>query len=122
MGGIIIQIIVSYLVLKYYGYTLTDALGLKPSRYRLWLFVPGLLFPIAFYCIFKFTVAWLVENPYRINPDYHIQDFIHSPAYLVRGVAFEELIFRGTLLYILMQKTGNRKAIILSSATFGIYH
>ena len=34
----------------------------------------------------------------------------------------EELIFRGALLYILIQKLGKLKGIIISSIAFGIYH
>jgi membrane protease YdiL (CAAX protease family) len=36
-------------------------------------------------------------------------------------VAFEELIFRGAVLYILLQRMG-LKAIWISAAAFGIYH
>lgn len=34
----------------------------------------------------------------------------------------EELIFRGALLYILIQKIGSRKSILISAIAFGIYH
>jgi len=35
---------------------------------------------------------------------------------------FEELIFRGVLLYILIKKIGPTKAVIISAIGFGIYH
>ncbi|OZM57580.1 hypothetical protein CIB95_04200 [Lottiidibacillus patelloidae] len=39
-----------------------------------------------------------------------------------KSVLFEELLFRGALLYILVQKLGARNGIILSSLCFGVYH
>jgi hypothetical protein len=40
----------------------------------------------------------------------------------VKSVFTEELIFRGALLYILIQKLGSRKAVLVSAIAFGIYH
>ena len=40
----------------------------------------------------------------------------------IKSVLFEELIFRGVLLYILIKKTGFSKGIIISAIVFGIYH
>jgi hypothetical protein len=35
---------------------------------------------------------------------------------------YEELIFRGVLFYILIEKLGGTKAILISAMAFGIYH
>jgi membrane protease YdiL (CAAX protease family) len=40
----------------------------------------------------------------------------------IKSVLFEEFIFRGALMYILIKKLGPVKAIIISSISFGIYH
>jgi len=40
----------------------------------------------------------------------------------IKSVLFEELIFRGVLLYILIKKLGASTAIIISAIGFGIYH
>jgi hypothetical protein len=37
-------------------------------------------------------------------------------------VLTEELIFRGALLYILLQKIGSPKSIWISAIAFGVYH
>ncbi len=39
-----------------------------------------------------------------------------------RSVLTEELLFRGALLYILIQRLGEKKAILISAIAFGIYH
>jgi hypothetical protein len=40
----------------------------------------------------------------------------------VKSVLTEELIFRSALLYILIQKIGSNKSILISAIAFGIYH
>lgn len=40
----------------------------------------------------------------------------------VKSVLTEELIFRGALLYILIQKLGSSKAVLISAIASGIYH
>lgn len=122
MIGIAVEIILSWIILKYFGYTFKEAFGLTPTKRRLRVFVLGIIFSILFHVIFRFTTAWLVHNPYYLNPEYSAADFLIALAYVARAVLFEELIFRGALLYVLMQKIGNRSAFIISCAAFGIYH
>jgi membrane protease YdiL (CAAX protease family) len=38
------------------------------------------------------------------------------------SVLYEELIFRGVVLYILIKRIGEVKAILISCIAFGIYH
>lgn len=45
-----------------------------------------------------------------------------SAWYLFKSVTFETLIFEGALLYILIQRIGAAKAILVSGFAFGIYH
>jgi membrane protease YdiL (CAAX protease family) len=70
----------------------------------------------------EFCVAALVHNPYRVNAAFHFNDFIKTFGYILRAVAYEELVFRGALLYILMHKLDGHKAVIVSAVCFGIYH
>lgn len=37
-------------------------------------------------------------------------------------MVFEELAFRGVLLYILIKRVGANKAILISAGAFGVYH
>jgi membrane protease YdiL (CAAX protease family) len=122
MLGIIIEIILSFLLLKYIARQNLDAIGLRPSKSHLFQLVTGICWAAGFFCLFKFLVAWLVGNPYRVNPNYNFADFRTSVLYLLRAVGYEELIFRGALLYILIVKVGKEKAILVSAVAFGIYH
>ncbi len=42
--------------------------------------------------------------------------------YVFKSVLFEELLFRGALLYILIKRIGPAKAVLISAIAFGIYH
>ena len=42
--------------------------------------------------------------------------------YHIRSALTEDLVFRGAILYILIQRIGAKKAILLSAFIFGIYH
>ena len=99
-----------------------NALGLKPNRARIVQLCLGMIWPVLFVVVFEYSVSLLVHNPYRINPAFHWKDLRSSTYYLIRSVAYEDLIFRGALLYILIQKIGSQKALLVSSAAFGIYH
>ncbi|UUC45999.1 CPBP family intramembrane glutamic endopeptidase [Flavobacterium cerinum] len=122
MIGIFIEIVLSYFILKYAIKENLSVLGVKLTRYRFILFSVSIVWPVAYYCLFEFSVAALVHNPLKLNPDYTFSAFVNSVVYIIRAVVFEELIFRGALLYILIRKLGNQKAIIISSIAFGVYH
>ncbi|WP_460803278.1 lysostaphin resistance A-like protein [Microbulbifer agarilyticus] len=59
---------------------------------------------------------------YEINPEYSGLDFFHGSFWVFRSVLFEELLFRGAILYLLIRYIGIIKACLLSSVIFGVYH
>lgn len=122
MLGILIELIISFLLLKYIAGQHIEVLGLKPNRLRIAQLLAGILWPVAFYCIYEFGLAKLVHNPYRLNQEYRWSDFFNSVGYLLRTVAYEELLFRGAVLYMLIEKIGAKKALVFSACIFGIYH
>jgi len=122
MLGIIIELLLSWLLLKLIVKQNLSALGLRPTGRRIAAFVAGLLWPLLYFCVFEYVVSLLVKNPYRINPDYHLNKFWMENIYLFKSVAFEGLIFRAALLYILIKKIGPQSAVLTSAVAFGIYH
>ena len=122
MIGIVVELLISWLLLKFIAKENLSALGLMPTKKRGVEFIGGLLWPVFYFCVFEYTVSLLVQNPYRLNPAYHMPNFLMAIGYLFRSVAFEDLIFRGALLFILIQKVGPQKALLISAVAFGIYH
>jgi len=122
MIGILVELLISWLLLKYIQNQNLWALGLKPNGHRLLEFLVGILWPVLYVSAFQYIVSLLVHNPYQLNPNYNLKAFWNINAYLFRSVAYEDLIFRGALLYILIKKLGPQKAVLISAIAFGIYH
>ena len=57
-----------------------------------------------------------------MNKDITTKIILKSFWWDFKSVLTEELIFRGALLYILIQKIGSTKSIMISAIAFGIYH
>jgi CAAX protease family protein len=122
MAGIVVELIVSWLLLRIFQRQGLNALGLLPSSTRVIQLFSGIFWAILFFAVFEYSASLLVHNPYRVNPDFHGKELWRSTSYLLKSVAYEDLIFRGALLYILLQKIGPQKSLLISAAAFGIYH
>ena len=121
MLGILILLLVSHLMLRLAGnqHPISFYLPKKVSAVQ---FCLGVLWPAVYYCSYEFLLAFLVENPLVLNPDYSLYRFLDGLAYIVKSVAFEELVFRGALCYLLWKKLGAGWAVLLSASCFGVYH
>lgn len=81
------------------------------------------LFIAAFCCASYFLVsAALADNPWKQNPEASLSTVLNGVWFMVKSVLFEELIFRGALLYLLILWLGNLRATIISAVCFGVYH
>lgn len=122
MMGIVVELLISWLLLKLILKQNLEALGFKPNGERLTALLAGLFWPVVYVGLFEYSVSLLVHNPYLLNPNYNLKAFWNASAYIFRSVAYEDLIFRGALLYILIKKLGAQKAVWISAIAFGIYH
>lgn len=121
MLGIAIELILSYWMI--FSYTkLRFPTDFIPGRSIFCDLIVGILWPLIYYSIYELLVAWLVHNPYRWNEVYTAEDVIRTLIYIFKSVVFEELLFRGILLFLLWKKVGPHWAIICSAVCFGIYH
>ena len=62
------------------------------------------------------------EQQWKINPNLSFKLIAEGIWWNIKSVMFEELIFRGVLLYIFIKKLGTFPGIIISAIAFGIYH
>jgi uncharacterized protein len=122
MIGIFVELLLSWILLKFIERKNLAVLGLRPTRQRIKQLLIGLLLSVPFMIALSLVVAFLVHNPYHLNPHYSFRDFANAIGYLFRSVAYENLIFGGALLYILIIRLGSRTAVLLSAIAFGIYH
>lgn len=122
MLGIIVQLIISWILLKLIEKKDLSVLGLTPNGQRLKHFGAGFLIAALFVAAYWIAVSLITRNSYKLNPGYSLRDFFIATWYVVKSVAFEELIFRGAVLYILIHRLGATKALLISAACFGIYH
>jgi membrane protease YdiL (CAAX protease family) len=122
MIGILVELVISWLILWAFCKKNLNALGLIPNRNRVVLFLSGLVIAVLC-CIFYTGVKTLFENSHwRSNKNFTGTMALKSTNWVLNSVLYEELIFRGALLYIAVKKIGETKAVLLSAACFGIYH
>jgi membrane protease YdiL (CAAX protease family) len=122
MIGIVVQLLLSWLLLWWFDKSSLSVLGFTPSRKRLFDF--ALFFIIsAFLSASTFLLRmWIAKQEYQLNPVLNWISIGEGVWYNIKSVLYEELIFRGALLYLLVKKLGPLKALIFSSSAFGAYH
>jgi membrane protease YdiL (CAAX protease family) len=122
MIGIIVQLALTWLLVWLFDKGNLKILGFFPTKRRLFDFA---LFFIttALCCASGFILQmYFGKQQWELNPNLTPKLLLTGTWWTIKSVLFEELIFRGVLLYILIRKLGHLKAIILSAIAFGIYH
>ena len=122
MIGAIVELLLSWALLHFIEHRNLSVLGFRPTPHRLRLAGLGFLLGAGYFTIFYLTQAALLHNPYHFNSAYSATAMLKALWYVFKSVLFEELIFRGALLYILIKKIGPAKAVLISAIAFGIYH
>lgn len=122
MSGIFVQLLISWLIIWLFEKGNLKVLGFYPTKKRLFGF--ALFFIVtAICCSSDFFMRMLfAKQQWELNPNLTANLILTGAWWNVKSVLFEELIFRGVLLSILIKKTGHTKAIIISAIAFGIYH
>jgi len=122
MAGILVQLLISWLLLRYIEGKSMSVLGLRPTWKRLQLLL--LFFSVtaavsAGDYLLKIVIA---KQSWVLSDDLRAASILEGIWWNIKSVLFEELLFRGALFYILLRRLGVIWAITTSSAAFGIYH
>ena len=122
MLGIIVQLAISWLLIWLFEKKDLRVLGLWPTGKRLADF--GLFFIVTAICVASGILIriYFAKETWGWNPVFNFSLLLNGLWYNIKSVLFEELIFRGVLLYIMIKRLGAFKAILISSIAFGIYH
>lgn len=122
MGGIIVELIISWLLLWFISKKHLSVLGFTPTKTRFLDLLFGFLAAAICCVIYYMSFTVFTNNNWTINEAFTGLKMAISSRWTIISVLYEELIFRGALLYIAIQKVGTKKACILSAISFGVYH
>ncbi|MBC5992032.1 CPBP family intramembrane glutamic endopeptidase [Pontibacter cellulosilyticus] len=122
MLGNLLILALSWFLLRLEHKQLHHALGFTPPLYRLLQFGLGFMATT--------TLAILISNIFSLTANFTwVPAAGISAAYMAKGlytvfnsVLYEELLFRGYLLYKAIGYLGERNANLISAAAFGVYH
>ena len=115
-------IVISWLLIWWYEKGNLSVLGLAPTGKRLQS--AGLLFLItALCCATGFLLRmYFVQEQFVLNPGANLALILTGIWLNFKSVLFEELLCRGVGLYVLIQKLGQKWAILISAFIFGLLH
>ena len=122
MIEILVAIGISYLLLYLIEKKNILALGFLPIGKRFLQFLIGFLISGILCVIVQYLESYLKSSTWILNKDITSGIILKSFWWDIKSVFTEELIFRGALLYILIQKIGSGRSILISAIAFGIYH
>lgn len=122
MLGLVVVFSVSWLILWFSFKKHISVLGILPSLQRLKEFFLG-LFVMGLFCALNLLgQAFFKGNTFSINPDFGLLQALDGIWWTFKAALFEELVFRGVILFILIKWIGLLRACLIAGIAFGIYH
>jgi membrane protease YdiL (CAAX protease family) len=122
MIGILAALAISWLLLFLIERRNILSLGFLPIVKRSKQFLIGFLITAILCVIVQYLESYLKSSIWTLNENIIGSLVLKSFWWDLKSVLTEELIFRGAILYILIQKIGTSKSIVISAMAFGIYH
>jgi len=122
MLGLFVELVLSWLLLWLFFKKSLLALGIAPTQSRIFNLGIGLLIAGICAALYYLSFSTFLNNHWTINTAFTKQKFAAGSWWTLQSVLYEELIFRGALLYILIKKIGINAACITSAICFGVYH
>jgi len=121
MLGLLVILVVSWGLLYLIEKEHIDVLGIVPTINRASQFFIGLLI-ITIIILVNITIETYFQQVEWRQNEFSYATLWNAFVYHLKSALTEDLVFRGAILYILMQRIGAIKAILLSAIIFGIYH
>lgn len=122
MIGIIVEFIISWLLLWLVCKKHLSALGFTPTKTRLIQLSTGLSLAALFCILYNIFTTAFIKNRWVFNKAFTWEMVLNGAWWTFKSVLYEELIFRGALLYIAIKKLGYKTGCLISAIGFGIYH
>lgn len=121
MLGLLIIIVISWGLLYRIQKKHITVLGVIPTPNRTLQFFIGLIL-IVIILLINIYIQTLLEKIEWHRNQINYSSLWNAFVYHFRSALTEDLVFRGAILYILIQRIGAMKGILLSAICFGIYH
>jgi membrane protease YdiL (CAAX protease family) len=118
----LVALLLSWAILHFLEHKSLEALGFRPTRRRLRLAGSGFLLTVVFMIGYNLIEAAGWHYTYRPDHDLSASWLVTTIWTVLVSALFEELLFRGALLYILLRRVGSTKAVLISAIAFGLYH
>lgn len=116
-----ILIALSWVLLKFEKKSLS-VLGFNKPILRIQQFALAFLVTGIVVVVQQLGHAFVSDNAWQLNAAFARATLLEHLRWNINSVLFEELIFRGYLLYQMIRWLGNRRAVLLNAAAFGVYH
>jgi len=116
-----ILLALSWLLLRLEGRT-PAAIGIDQPVRRLREFSLGFLALGAVAAAQQLGMSLAAGDPFVVNATLESRSLLNSLRFTVNSVLYEELLFRGYLLYRAVRWLGPTRAALLDAAAFGVYH
>lgn len=121
MIGNLLLLVVSWILLRLEGKGLGE-LGFNRPRLRLGQLAAGIAVAGAVAALQQLGYALASGTRWSLNPSFTGEFLLESLRWNINSVVYEELIFRGYLLYQAIRFLGKRRAVLLGATVFGVYH
>jgi membrane protease YdiL (CAAX protease family) len=122
MISALIALLLSWALLHFVEKQSLEVLGFRPTARRLRLVGVGVVLTAVYMTGYYLLEAGVWHTAYHLNNLFFPGPFFAELWRLFTSALFEELVFRGALLYILIRRLGPLRAVLISSVAFGMYH
>jgi uncharacterized protein len=122
MLQIIGLLLISWLLIWLFDRRNLSVLGLAPTKGRIKYFL-ALFFAASVLSASAFLLRmYFLKEAYQFSTALTAQSILKEIGYQCRTVLTEELLCRGALLYLLIKKVGQTKAVFISAIVFAVLH
>lgn len=122
MIGVLVLTVASWVLIKFF---------LKKNLFTIWFTSPRkrsaeVLAAIGI-SLLAFSIPLVIKSlsysmEWRLSVDVELGLLINSFYFFFKSILFEELVFRGAILALLVHFLNSRMAILISAISFGVYH
>lgn len=122
MLGLLVIIVISWLLLYFIEKKNIEFLGIIPYGKRITQFFIGLVFISLIGLLNIYIESIVLKVDWQIQPNINYNLIFEALVYHLKSALTEDLVFRGAILYIFINRLGAKWAIVISAFCFGIYH